>query len=153
MGSTSLLRNVFADQPLVFDSRAHETAQSSQLQSAFHMCYTLPHGPLSGPRSRHSQGAYIPIRNPRESAERRQGAKVPTDIKSIDQLVAQGKELAPHPQLKWSQAQGARQAAFLCSSSGTSGLPVSFLFLRWRYFHINIFEPDICRLEKCHDLA
>ena len=28
------------------------------------------------------------------------GAKVPTDIKSVDQLVAEGKKLAPLPQLK-----------------------------------------------------
>lgn len=53
------------------------------------------------------------------------GAIVPTDIKSVDQLIAEGKKLAPLPQLKWEQGQGARQTAFLCSSSGTSGLPVS----------------------------
>jgi hypothetical protein len=51
-------------------------------------------------------------------------AKVPTDIKSVDQLIDEGKKLAPLPPLKWSQGQGARQTAFLCSSSGTSGLPV-----------------------------
>ncbi|KAK4061949.1 hypothetical protein Trihar35433_9549 [Trichoderma harzianum] len=51
------------------------------------------------------------------------GAIVPTDIKSVDQLIAEGKKLAPLPQLKWEQGQGARQTAFLCSSSGTSGLP------------------------------
>ncbi|KAL7786786.1 hypothetical protein V8C37DRAFT_391701 [Trichoderma ceciliae] len=51
------------------------------------------------------------------------GAKVPTDIKSVDQLIAEGKKLAPLPELKWSKGQGARQTAFLCSSSGTSGLP------------------------------
>lgn len=56
------------------------------------------------------------------------GAKVPIDIKSVDQLVAEGKELDTLTQLKWSQGQGARQTAFLCSSSGTSGLPVSFSF-------------------------
>ncbi|KAH8126482.1 hypothetical protein FP744_10002870 [Trichoderma asperellum] len=51
------------------------------------------------------------------------GAKMPIDIKSLDQLVDEGKEQAPLPQLNWSQGQGARQTAFLCSSSGTSGLP------------------------------
>ncbi|KAL7947427.1 hypothetical protein V8C42DRAFT_343374 [Trichoderma barbatum] len=50
-------------------------------------------------------------------------ATVPTDIKSVDQLIAEGKKLAPLPKLKWSKGQGARQTAFLCSSSGTSGLP------------------------------
>lgn len=53
------------------------------------------------------------------------GAAVPTGIKSVDQLIAEGKKLAPLPELKWAQGQGARQTAFLCSSSGTSGLPVS----------------------------
>ncbi|KAL6822899.1 hypothetical protein J3E69DRAFT_367572 [Trichoderma sp. SZMC 28015] len=50
-------------------------------------------------------------------------AIIPTDMKSVDQLIAEGKKLAPLPQLKWEQGQGARQTAFLCSSSGTSGLP------------------------------
>ncbi|KAH0524471.1 hypothetical protein TsFJ059_006975 [Trichoderma semiorbis] len=51
------------------------------------------------------------------------GALIPTDMESVDQLIAEGKKLAPLPQLKWEQGQGARQTAFLCSSSGTSGLP------------------------------
>jgi acyl-CoA synthetase (AMP-forming)/AMP-acid ligase II len=44
---------------------------------------------------------------------------------TIDDLVAEGKALAPLSPLKWVKGQGARQAAFLCYSSGTSGLPVS----------------------------
>ncbi|EHK17163.1 uncharacterized protein TRIVIDRAFT_195155 [Trichoderma virens Gv29-8] len=51
------------------------------------------------------------------------GSIVPTNIKSVDQLIAEGRKLAPLPELKWAQGQGARQTAFLCSSSGTSGLP------------------------------
>ncbi|KAL7934549.1 hypothetical protein V8C35DRAFT_326937 [Trichoderma chlorosporum] len=51
------------------------------------------------------------------------GAIVPTDIKSVDQLIAEGKKLAALPELKWTNGQGARQTAFLCSSSGTSGVP------------------------------
>ncbi|KAL6694562.1 hypothetical protein J3F84DRAFT_47583 [Trichoderma pleuroticola] len=51
------------------------------------------------------------------------GAIVPTDMNSVDQLIAAGKKMAPLPELKWEQGQGARQTAFLCSSSGTSGLP------------------------------
>ncbi|KAL7962783.1 hypothetical protein V8C34DRAFT_301207 [Trichoderma compactum] len=51
------------------------------------------------------------------------GAIIPTDMKSVDQMIAEGKVLPPLPQLKWEQGQGARQTAFLCSSSGTSGLP------------------------------
>lgn len=52
------------------------------------------------------------------------GATAPTDLKMLDQLVDEGKKLAVLPSLKWSEGQGARQIAFLCSSSGTSGLPV-----------------------------
>lgn len=44
---------------------------------------------------------------------------------SVAQLIDQGRELAPLPRLKWLPGQGARQAAFICFSSGTSGLPVS----------------------------
>jgi acyl-CoA synthetase (AMP-forming)/AMP-acid ligase II len=66
------------------------------------------------------------------------GASVPTDVKSVDQLVAEGKKLSPLSQLNWSKGQGARQTAFLCSSSGTSGLPVSLLFLPLALFHIKI---------------
>ena len=51
-------------------------------------------------------------------------AKPPSDIKTVDQLIKEG---ANQPQLeksKWSKGQGAKQTAFLCYSSGTSGLPV-----------------------------
>ncbi|RFU76192.1 acetyl- synthetase [Trichoderma arundinaceum] len=51
------------------------------------------------------------------------GAAAPIGVKSVDQLIAEGKKLAPLPELKWENGQGARQTAFLCSSSGTSGLP------------------------------
>ncbi|POR34541.1 Putative 4-coumarate--CoA ligase 1 [Tolypocladium paradoxum] len=51
------------------------------------------------------------------------GAIAPSDLKTVDQLVDEGKELAALPSLEWSEGQGARQIAFLCSSSGTSGLP------------------------------
>ena len=52
------------------------------------------------------------------------GATAPTDLKTVDQLVEEGRKLAILPSLKWAEGQGARQIAFLCSSSGTSGLPV-----------------------------
>ncbi|KAL6872000.1 hypothetical protein J3F83DRAFT_733398 [Trichoderma novae-zelandiae] len=51
------------------------------------------------------------------------GAAVPAGIKSVDQLIEEGKKMPPLPALEWEQGQGARQTAFLCSSSGTSGLP------------------------------
>lgn len=43
---------------------------------------------------------------------------------STGDLVSEGRALPPLEELKWSNGQGARQPAFLCYSSGTSGLPV-----------------------------
>ncbi|OAA75173.1 phenylacetyl-CoA ligase [Akanthomyces lecanii RCEF 1005] len=51
------------------------------------------------------------------------GAKPHPDFSSVDDLVAQGKTLPAPPPLSWIKGQGARQTAFLCYSSGTSGLP------------------------------
>ncbi|CAF3581295.1 hypothetical protein FGSG_05761 [Fusarium graminearum PH-1] len=42
---------------------------------------------------------------------------------SIEDLVREGSELDRLDELQWVQGQGARQTAFLCFSSGTSGLP------------------------------
>ncbi|KAI5458989.1 hypothetical protein BGZ63DRAFT_490846 [Mariannaea sp. PMI_226] len=47
----------------------------------------------------------------------------PPSFKTIDDLVGQGKSLAKLKPLDWAQGQGARQVAYLCYSSGTSGLP------------------------------
>lgn len=57
------------------------------------------------------------------------GVTKKTPYPTIDDLVAEGEKLPEVEQLKWIKGQGARQVAFLCYSSGTSGLPVSFLFL------------------------
>ena len=46
-------------------------------------------------------------------------------FKSVSQLIEEGKNLPKVEELKWEKGQGARQAAYLCYSSGTSGLPVS----------------------------
>jgi acyl-CoA synthetase (AMP-forming)/AMP-acid ligase II len=52
--------------------------------------------------------------------------KLPTtrhpDHKTLTQLVAEGKSRPPIDPLRWTPGQGARQTAFLCYSSGTSGL-------------------------------
>ncbi|KIL87436.1 hypothetical protein FAVG1_09142 [Fusarium avenaceum] len=42
---------------------------------------------------------------------------------SVEDLINEGSKLADLDQLEWTQGQGARQTAFLCFSSGTSGLP------------------------------
>ena len=44
-------------------------------------------------------------------------------FKTVSDLVREGKELPPLEPLKWSKGEGARRTAFLCYSSGTSGLP------------------------------
>lgn len=48
-------------------------------------------------------------------------------FKTVDSLINDGRGLPKLPALKWSQGQGSRQVAFLCYSSGTSGLPVSLV--------------------------
>lgn len=55
------------------------------------------------------------------------GKSVP--FKTLDQLVAEGRKLGQLEPLKWTNGQGARQTAFLCYSSGTSGLPVYIISL------------------------
>jgi long-subunit acyl-CoA synthetase (AMP-forming) len=44
--------------------------------------------------------------------------------KTLDQLIKEGEKLQRLEELKWSKGEGARRTAFLCYSSGTSGLPV-----------------------------
>lgn len=48
-------------------------------------------------------------------------------LKTVAQLVEQGKTQAALEPLRWSKGEGKRRTAFLCYSSGTSGLPVSNL--------------------------
>lgn len=50
-------------------------------------------------------------------------SKYPKDHKTFPQLLEAGKKLPELEPLKWEKGQGARQTAFLCYSSGTSGLP------------------------------
>lgn len=49
-------------------------------------------------------------------------------FKTVDDLVEMGHSVPELEPLRWVKGQGARQTAFLCYSSGTSGLPVSLLF-------------------------
>ncbi|KAI0413270.1 hypothetical protein F5X98DRAFT_352530 [Xylaria grammica] len=44
-------------------------------------------------------------------------------FKTIDDLISEGRSLPELETLKWTKGQGARQTAYLCYSSGTSGLP------------------------------
>ncbi|KAK2060950.1 AMP-binding enzyme [Colletotrichum caudatum] len=51
------------------------------------------------------------------------GASQKTPYITVDDLVQEGKSLPELEPLKWVKGQGARQVAYLCYSSGTSGLP------------------------------
>ncbi|KAL8843344.1 MAG: hypothetical protein Q9170_000202 [Blastenia crenularia] len=51
------------------------------------------------------------------------GQDPPKDIRTVNQLVQEGAHLPHLERLRWQPGQGARQTAFLCYSSGTSGLP------------------------------
>ncbi|EEU38709.1 uncharacterized protein NECHADRAFT_45761 [Fusarium vanettenii 77-13-4] len=44
-------------------------------------------------------------------------------FRTIEDLIENGKKLPELPPLNWAQGQATRQAAYLCYSSGTSGLP------------------------------
>ncbi|OCT54918.1 4-coumarate--CoA ligase-like 7 [Cladophialophora carrionii] len=48
---------------------------------------------------------------------------IPPEFKTLTQLIKEGESLPDLEPIKWEKGQGARQTAFLCYSSGTSGLP------------------------------
>ena len=50
--------------------------------------------------------------------------EIPKEFKTLQQLLKEGESAPEVEPIKWSKGQGARQTAFLCYSSGTSGLPV-----------------------------
>jgi acyl-CoA synthetase (AMP-forming)/AMP-acid ligase II len=54
------------------------------------------------------------------------GKKVPSAFKTVSQLIEGGKHLSKVEKIQWGPGQGARTTAFLCYSSGTSGLPVCY---------------------------
>lgn len=45
-------------------------------------------------------------------------------LATVEELIAEGKGLPELEGLRWVDGQGARQTAYLCYSSGTSGVPV-----------------------------
>lgn len=58
------------------------------------------------------------------------GQDPPKEFKTVNQLIEDGAHLPELEKLQWEKGQGARQTAFLCYSSGTSGLPVSQFFMK-----------------------
>lgn len=53
------------------------------------------------------------------------GKATPKGYKTVNDLIEEGKGAPDVEPLKWEKGEGARRTAFLCYSSGTSGLPVS----------------------------
>ncbi|EDN06280.1 hypothetical protein HCAG_02883 [Histoplasma mississippiense (nom. inval.)] len=51
------------------------------------------------------------------------GGKAPDGFKTVEQLIIEGSSLPQLEKLNWQPGQAAKQAAFLCYSSGTSGPP------------------------------
>jgi hypothetical protein len=47
-------------------------------------------------------------------------------FKTVSQLIEEASKLPKIEELRWKKGQGAKQTAYLCYSSGTSGLPVSY---------------------------
>ena len=53
-----------------------------------------------------------------------QGLSITSDIISVEQLVTEGSDLEPIDNVRWENGQGAKQVAYLCPTSGTSGTEV-----------------------------
>ncbi|PYH41063.1 acyl--CoA ligase [Aspergillus saccharolyticus JOP 1030-1] len=74
------------------------------------------------------------------------GVKAPAQFKTVDQLIEAGKALPKVEALNWGPGEGARRTAFLCYSSGTSGLPkgvmVSHRNVIANVLQIKAFEQD-----------
>jgi acyl-CoA synthetase (AMP-forming)/AMP-acid ligase II len=58
------------------------------------------------------------------------GAVPPKEFKTVNQLIKEGSQLPELEPLNWKKGQGKTQVAFLCYSSGTSGLPVRIISIR-----------------------
>jgi acyl-CoA synthetase (AMP-forming)/AMP-acid ligase II len=72
-------------------------------------------------------------------------------FKTVGQLIEAGEKLPKLEELKWEKGQGARQTAYLCYSSGTSGLPVCKLHnmqeIMWKMKQV----LTDCLTERRHD--
>ena len=53
------------------------------------------------------------------------GQDTPKGLKTVDHFIREGADLPRLEPLNWQSGDGAKKTAFLCYSSGTSGLPVS----------------------------
>lgn len=55
------------------------------------------------------------------------GSKSPMGMRTLDDLILKGAGLPALENVLWDAGQGKRQTAFICYSSGTSGLPVRWV--------------------------
>ncbi len=69
------------------------------------------------------------------------GVKATNEFKTLNQLIDAGASFPALEPIKWEAGQGARQTAFLCYSSGTSGLPVRFLE---GYYNRKLANLNVC---------
>lgn len=75
------------------------------------------------------------------------GGQKTEGFKTADDLINEGKNLPRLEELNWTKGEGARRSAFLCYSSGTSGLPV-----RTDIACVLALQSD-SRVERCYDLT
>ncbi|KNG82891.1 AMP dependent CoA ligase [Aspergillus nomiae NRRL 13137] len=75
------------------------------------------------------------------------GASIPAQYKTVSQFIEAGRSLPNLERLNWSAGEGARRTAFLCYSSGTSGLPKGVMIS-----HKNVIANvlQISAFEKTH---
>ena len=52
------------------------------------------------------------------------GLSSPPEFQTVDQLIEKGEKLPQLEKLQWKKGAGSDKTAYLCYSSGTSGLPV-----------------------------
>lgn len=76
----------------------------------------------------------------------RSSSSRPTRYRTFKDLVSEGQNLPAIENIRWSEGQGTQQTAFLCYSSGTSGLPVCVAIL---ISYLRLIE---C-IESRHDIA
>jgi acyl-CoA synthetase (AMP-forming)/AMP-acid ligase II len=78
------------------------------------------------------------------------GQDIPSGMKTVDDLINQGAQLGRLDPLKLSRGEGAKRTAFLCYSSGTSGLPVSAAAFNRASFADAITERGHDLASECH---